>query len=54
MTVAETTKTGQHRRNAAALGGIPDLSSFSSCWGWGSPLQLGVKVGAAMEEECVG
>lgn len=33
---AGVTKTG--RGIAAVQGGIPDQNSFSSCWGWDSPL----------------
>lgn len=51
MTGAEI-KTGQE--NAAAQDGIPDLNSFSSCWDWDSPLQLGGRTGAWMVEECAG
>lgn len=51
-TGAEIAKTGQG--NAAAQGGIPDLNSFSSCWGWDSPQQLGERTGAVMVEECAG
>lgn len=54
MTDAVITKTGQGQRNAAAQDGRPDLNSFSSCWGWESPLQLGGRTGAGMAEECAG
>lgn len=51
-TGAEITKSDQG--NAAAQDGISDLNSFSSCWGWDSPRQLGEKAGAVMAEECAG
>lgn len=47
---AEITKTGQG--NAVVQDGITDPNSFSSCWGWGSPQQLGERMGAVMVEEC--
>lgn len=52
MTGAETTKAG--RGNAAAQDGVPDPNSFSSCWDWDSPLQLGGRTGAWMAEACAG
>lgn len=54
MTGAEIAKTGWGQGNAAAQDGIPDLNSFSSCWGWDSPLQLGGRTGAWMAVECAG
>lgn len=53
-TGAEITKTGLAQGNAAARGGIPDLNSFSVCWDWDSPLQLGGRTGAWGVEECAG
>lgn len=52
MTDAEIAKTGQG--NDADQNGISDLNSFSSCWGWDSPLQLGGRMGAWMVEEYAG
>lgn len=53
VAAAETAKTVQNHRNAAARGEIPDLNSFSSCRGWDSPQQPGGRMSAAMPEECV-
>lgn len=33
---------------------IPDLNSFSFCWGWDTPLLQAVRAYAAMVKACVG
>lgn len=49
MAGAEIAKIGLGQRNAA-----PDPNSFSSCWGWDSPLRPSGPTGAWMVEECAG
>lgn len=54
MTAVRGKKTGQILGNSGVQGVIPDLNSFSSCWGWDSPLQVGGRTGVVMVKECVG
>lgn len=53
MALAEITKTGQGRENPGGQDEIPDLDSFSSCWGWDRPLLLGGREGVTTVEKCV-
>lgn len=47
-------KTVQNQGNTGGHCVRPDLHSSSSCWGWDSPLQVGVTAGVVMVKECVG
>lgn len=54
QTTAAAATIGQHQRNVAAQGEIPDLNSFSFCWGWDTPLLQAARAYAAMVKACVG